>query len=99
MGVQSVQLLKKRGCSRGRACPYDETIIYISVMIENISRVSAENMLRQNKDEKICDFTSTGNSCSEAYELPKNFCVKEAIIPIEDNPQSGDNEICILAAT
>jgi hypothetical protein len=52
-------------------------------MIENISRVSAENMLRQNKDEKICDFTSTGNSCSEAYKLPKNFCVKNTIIPID----------------
>ena len=67
-------------------------------MIENISRVSAENMLRQNKDEKICDFTSTGNSCSEAYKLPENFCVKKTIIPIEDDPQSGDNKICVLAA-
>jgi hypothetical protein len=67
-------------------------------MIENIGRVSAENMLRQNKDEEICDFTSTGNTCSEAYKLPKNFCVKETIISIEDDPQSGDNEICVLAA-
>jgi hypothetical protein len=26
------------------------------------------------------------------------FCVKKTIIPIEDDPQSGDNEICVLAA-
>jgi hypothetical protein len=51
-------------------------------MVQNICRIASKNVLCQHKNEEVCDFSSTRNSCGEADELPIDLAVKKAVVLI-----------------
>jgi hypothetical protein len=56
--VHGVKLCKE---CRGKCCgarPNNETIINISVMIENMRRIASEDVLCQHKNEEVCYFAA-----------------------------------------